>query len=161
MKPVQFLLLLIVIPLLSCEEDVSIIISSDDYTNADFIGNWIHVSSNHRYPEESEQTGLYTEFVDDPVFELEIFEDRTFLFNRYNEYCVEGKRYEYFKDDLGYSFIRFDFNCDFEWQGEEVNTLIAELIIYPDRKDVLILSHSLNYESCESYCSTAYLKVSE
>lgn len=82
MKSVHFLFSLIVISLLSCEEDETIIISSDDYAKVDFIGNWIHVSSNHRYPEDSEQTGFFTEFVEDPVFELEIFKDGTFLFNR-------------------------------------------------------------------------------
>ena len=65
----SFLFLVVSFSLISCNPDDTEISFASKYPDK-IIGNWEHVSSQHRYLEDDDNTGFFTVYHDSPIFAL-------------------------------------------------------------------------------------------
>lgn len=142
--------------LFSCNDD-DVVVIENKYPDK-IIGEWLHVSSQFRYPDDAEESGLYNVYHDEPIYQLNLRDNGSFEFNRFNGECFTGNAYEYILDDLGYPYIQFNFDCEFEWQEESVNSMVVEVVGIEDF-NVLILSYNNNINDCIEFCGSAFQRV--
>ncbi|GEM_PF-7124403 len=141
--------------LLGCDDSETIIIES--VYPEKLVGYWEHVSSKHGFQEGSENSGQ-TVFHDEAIFQLELHENKSFIFSRFNEDCITGPKFEYVEDEFGYKSVDFFFDCEIEWQGELVFKINADIVGY-DNFDVLIFSYLNTIENCNEFCTTTFQRV--
>lgn len=142
-----------------CDNTEDAIVSRLEYPEK-LAGKWEHVGSLHMNRPEEGLPSYYRADHDGALFQLELNDDGSFLFDRFSEDCTTGNQYFFVDDIFGNKSIIFHFNCEIELQGELTSYVTVEIIPY-NAFDFLVLSIQSNIDNCTELCIAEFSRVIE